>query len=348
MDESRKGKEEKKDSSGRAIDNDKAPDLPRKDVKIVTKPQEELAERLSLFAAVAEEGEEMIVEITATGGGDIVNSVDSLCRRYNLRYRHEDDVGQANAPVADRPAPSSLVIFKDSTTVTTITEEEIAREGLQEGSDERKNVEEEGAREKKEKRVIESVDTVLRKEVEKIDITDSVPPARKAPARKAPARKDKGTSKTSTNGVSKANALLGSLARERAARSNSSNTPKSPPPPVPATNPPKNKKSKSKKSKKKKKNGSPTLPGAAAEDKEDAPPDDMDDFAFLDAQIEKVQTSHGRKIDAAGSGYRSIVNGVLLARPAEREAPRNARSAGALNSKIRAAQEGRRSKPKKK
>lgn len=36
--------------------------------------------------------------------------------------------------------------------------------------------------------------------------------------------------------------------------------------------------------------------------------DDLDDIAFLDAQIEKVQTSHGRTIDAAGKGYRTIVS----------------------------------------
>lgn len=34
----------------------------------------------------------------------------------------------------------------------------------------------------------------------------------------------------------------------------------------------------------------------------------LDDMAFLDAQIEKVQTSHGRKIEAKGKGYRSVVS----------------------------------------
>jgi hypothetical protein len=38
----------------------------------------------------------------------------------------------------------------------------------------------------------------------------------------------------------------------------------------------------------------------------------LDDMAFLDAQIEKVQTSHGRKIEARGKGYRSVVS-LLLA-----------------------------------
>jgi hypothetical protein len=37
----------------------------------------------------------------------------------------------------------------------------------------------------------------------------------------------------------------------------------------------------------------------------------LDDMAFLDAQIEKVQTSHGRKIEAKGKGYRSVVSLLL-------------------------------------
>ena len=36
--------------------------------------------------------------------------------------------------------------------------------------------------------------------------------------------------------------------------------------------------------------------------------EDLDDMAFLDAQIEKVQASHGRKIVAKGKGYRSVVS----------------------------------------
>ena len=44
------------------------------------------------------------------------------------------------------------------------------------------------------------------------------------------------------------------------------------------------------------------------DDKDDNKMDDLDDMAFLDAQIEKVQTSHGRKVEAKGKGYRSIVS----------------------------------------
>ncbi|KAL9181628.1 hypothetical protein ACHAXT_010433, partial [Thalassiosira profunda] len=54
----------------------------------------------------------------------------------------------------------------------------------------------------------------------------------------------------------------------------------------------------------------------------DSNTDELDDMAFLDAQIEKVQTSHGRKIEAKGKGYRSVVNGILLAKPRSREEPK--------------------------
>ena len=40
--------------------------------------------------------------------------------------------------------------------------------------------------------------------------------------------------------------------------------------------------------------------------------DDLDDMAFLDAQIDSVQTSHGRKIEAKGKGYRSVVSLMIF------------------------------------
>ena len=39
--------------------------------------------------------------------------------------------------------------------------------------------------------------------------------------------------------------------------------------------------------------------------------DDLDDMAFLDAQVEKVQNSHGRQVAGSGKSYRTIVNGIL-------------------------------------
>jgi ATP-dependent RNA/DNA helicase IGHMBP2 len=77
--------------------------------------------------------------------------------------------------------------------------------------------------------------------------------------------------------------------------------------------------------------------------------DDLDDMAFLDAQIEKVQTSHGRKIDAKGKGYKSIVNGVLLTKYDRPETKRtNTAAANSLQAKIKAKSEDRHAQVKKK
>lgn len=86
-----------------------------------------------------------------------------------------------------------------------------------------------------------------------------------------------------------------------------------------------------------------------AQPKEDEGLDDLDDMAFLDAQINKVQTSHGRTINASGSSYKTIMNGVLMAkpnRPAEKK--KDAKAAAALHVKLKNAQDGRKAKNKKK
>ena len=74
----------------------------------------------------------------------------------------------------------------------------------------------------------------------------------------------------------------------------------------------------------------------------------LDDMAFLDAQIEKSQNAHGRKVEGSGRGYRTIVNGILNAPPPVREMPKNATAAASLKSKIQQAQESRKAKQKKK
>jgi hypothetical protein len=75
--------------------------------------------------------------------------------------------------------------------------------------------------------------------------------------------------------------------------------------------------------------------------------DDLDDMAFLDAQIEEVQNSHGRTIDAKGKGYRSVVNGVLLSTPLPRTEPkRNNASSSALHAKLKSKEEQRKVKKK--
>ena len=78
--------------------------------------------------------------------------------------------------------------------------------------------------------------------------------------------------------------------------------------------------------------------------------DDLDDLAFLDKQIEKVQTSHGRKVTGTGTGYRTVINGILIGKPAPREKEKNTRASSALQSKLKQAQSDRKTKakPKKK
>lgn len=82
-----------------------------------------------------------------------------------------------------------------------------------------------------------------------------------------------------------------------------------------------------------------------------APVDDalheMDDFAFLDAQIDKVQNSHGRQVVGTGKTYRTIVNGVLLARPKAAEKKKNSNASTALNAMLRDAKNDRKSKQNK-
>jgi hypothetical protein len=55
-------------------------------------------------------------------------------------------------------------------------------------------------------------------------------------------------------------------------------------------------------------------------------------MAFLDSQIDKVQNSHGRKVEGTGGRYRTIINCILIAKspapqPAtKKDAPKSAAS----------------------
>ena len=100
------------------------------------------------------------------------------------------------------------------------------------------------------------------------------------------------------------------------------------------------------KNKKKKKKGQ-KLGGQKKEPKEEPDDTNLDDMAFLDAQIEKVQTSHGRKVEGKGN-YRTVVNGILLSKPAPQEKKKNPRASSALQAKLKEAQNGRKAKTKKK
>ena len=125
------------------------------------------------------------------------------------------------------------------------------------------------------------------------------------------------------------NSLLGTLARERQARAQVQ----------PKTG------SKKATKKKKSKGGKKLSTSKQKIDKVEID-DDLDDMAFLDAQIEKVQTSHGRKVEGSGKNYKAIVNGVLIAKPVQQEKKKDSRLSGALSSKIKQSQNKRKTKKK--
>ncbi|KAL7436987.1 hypothetical protein ACHAXM_005409 [Skeletonema potamos] len=103
----------------------------------------------------------------------------------------------------------------------------------------------------------------------------------------------------------------------------------------------------SKKSKKKKggqKVGSASkLPLTKVDDMDDG----VDDMAFLNTQIEKVQNSHGRKVEGSGKGYRSIVNGILLSKPKTQEKAKNTAASAQLKAKLNSKSQDRKVKKKK-
>ena len=104
-----------------------------------------------------------------------------------------------------------------------------------------------------------------------------------------------------------------------------------------------------KKKKKKKKPKGQKLGGKRkTEPKEERNLDHLDDMAFLDSQIERVQNSHGRKVTGSGKNYKTIVNGILNARPEARAAPTNTRATASLKLKLQEAQNSRRSKAARK
>jgi len=137
------------------------------------------------------------------------------------------------------------------------------------------------------------------------------------------------------------NSLLASLAKEREEREKARKIPESGPS---GGNAGKKNKTKKKKGKGQKLGGKSAQQPQKTEDEN---LDDLDDMAFLDAQIDKAQNSHGRKVEGSGKGYRTIVNGILNARPEPRKAPSNQRAASSLKSKLRDAQNERKAKGSK-
>jgi hypothetical protein len=70
-------------------------------------------------------------------------------------------------------------------------------------------------------------------------------------------------------------------------------------------------------------------------------------MAFLDAAIDRVQNSHGRKVEGKG-GYRTIINGMLITPVAPREKKKDPKATSALQAKLKEAQGDRKTKKKPK
>jgi ATP-dependent RNA/DNA helicase IGHMBP2 len=92
---------------------------------------------------------------------------------------------------------------------------------------------------------------------------------------------------------------------------------------------------------KKKASQSSTLPKEPAHDS-------LDEMAFLEMQIHQVQSSHGRSINATGTTYRTIVNGILIDKPQIPQSKRDPRASAVLQSKLQQAQNARKIQPKRK
>jgi hypothetical protein len=93
--------------------------------------------------------------------------------------------------------------------------------------------------------------------------------------------------------------------------------------------------------------GTKKKPPPRVTDKVDNASDDLDDMAFLDAQIDQVQNSHGIAFEGKGKTYRTVVNGILLHKNKAPEPKKNAKAVQSLQTKLQDAQKQRAAKPKK-
>eukprot|EP00587_Corethron_hystrix_P010340 CAMPEP_0113315822 /NCGR_PEP_ID=MMETSP0010_2-20120614/11339_1 /TAXON_ID=216773 ORGANISM="Corethron hystrix, Strain 308" /NCGR_SAMPLE_ID=MMETSP0010_2 /ASSEMBLY_ACC=CAM_ASM_000155 /LENGTH=129 /DNA_ID=CAMNT_0000172405 /DNA_START=34 /DNA_END=423 /DNA_ORIENTATION=+ /assembly_acc=CAM_ASM_000155 len=59
-----------------------------------------------------------------------------------------------------------------------------------------------------------------------------------------------------------------------------------------------------------------------------------DDLEFLDQEISKIKSSHGRKIDAKGKGYCNMISDIYNRPPSPRERQRDGRALGQLRNKV--------------
>lgn len=74
---------------------------------------------------------------------------------------------------------------------------------------------------------------------------------------------------------------------------------------------------------------------------------DLDDMAFLDVQIDQVQSSHGIALEGKGKAYRTIVNGILLHKNIDPEPKKNVKASQSLQNKLQEAQKQRTAKTKR-
>lgn len=342
----------------------------------ISSAKQDLVERLKFFDEIADDGEEMTIDIIASDV--LIEHLNVICSQIALEFRLGECLGKAyhatvikaginrETNMADKfkgiqdaivqfvetstreeeytlPMTADIDLVRLHSACETLGLQCLSEPGrsiirhkpnMDAGSVEKgectgrivddfchdEELEEEGQVEKSKKEIEgkggESVKPVMKKKVIK--------------------KKEKGDV-NSNDGSKSINNLLGNLAKERAARQKNSEPPKQV----------ESKKKISKSFKPGKKLGK-AAPKAKTDTKQDGALDDMDDLAFLDAQIEKVQTSHGRKVEASGNKYKSIVNGILLTIPKLQEKKRDPRASSALNSKLKQAEESRRAKPKKK
>jgi len=280
----------------------------------------ELIARIHVFVETAAEGEELVFSPDLSKRDRFIVHVEA--EKLGIGHRSEGVDGMDRHIILSKVVPSDgTAVISDATPARATGQEEMTAEVEDDETDAEEN----------ELEVLASFD-VLQID-EESDGGDSVEEEYKQ------ADQEVGP-------VASANTILGDLANERAERlrqqkKNSKEAVSN----GPATS------SKKKKKKKKKKGqklgGAKKKPPAELKEEKDAAPDDLDDMAFLDAQIEKVQNSHGRKFEGKG-GYRTVMNGILLAKPEPPEAKKDARATQALQSKLKQAQNDRKAKSKKK
>jgi len=268
----------------------------------------ELKDQLVFFAEIAENGEEMEVSISSTNYD--FDFVSELCNINGLVHQSENTFG----------SETKIIISKMGAL-------------LSQGKDDEEHsvvsYVEECSPLDKDQSIVRNNSVETDKESFPRERKQSVNKNVKVKGELFPAEMKQSPSEREVCDIDNINNLLGSLAKERESRVLEKD------------------KLQKKKTKKGDKVGGPKGKKKKKKKCEDSNLDDLDEMAFLDAQIEKVQSSHGRKIEASGDNYKSIVNGILISKSRPREKVKNERSSTVLKEKIKKAQHNRRAKKKK-